>query len=291
MHVELDSAVTKQAERPGKGSPLRWGALLRSGTRYAAMMRAPCLVLVVVLGVGGCSLPSAAPPVPSSEVDPTPPAQDPAAWGDVEIGRVDGQPVPDGSMLLLRQLRVSCLPGPDPALDNEDPAAQAEERWLLRLDTMGWASVTHGVRVFLWDGVADPTSGRHRLAFGAGVSMSQIPAGQSADPYEYDEWSLAIPVLSDSSSAASVDGSTLGCSDDGGGVSSSHDVMVCAMDARDLETVSCWFCGTHLGQSASPAPDTVGRVSSAPGPGGDSFSVTDVVDCVYGEPSGARSGQ
>lgn len=252
------------------------------------MVRSACLIFAALF-VGGCSTPGPAPPLPTVTGEPTPPLDEGVDLSNVELGRVDGQPIPDGSMLLMGRLRVDCLPGPDPSLDNEDPAAQAEERWALSLDTLGWASVTNGIRAFLWDGAADPSTDLHRLAFRAGVSMRQVPAGQSVGPYEYDQWSLAIPVLADPVAADSVQGTTLGCSDSGALAAAAHDVMVCALDARDLETVSCWFCGTHLGQSASPPPDTVGRISSAPGPGGASFSVTEVVECTYGSARGAES--
>lgn len=114
--------------------------------------------------------------------------------------------------------------------------------------------------------------------------MSQVPAGQSQDPYEYDRFALDIPVMSDDVAASEVHGTALGCLDPAGALAvASHNLMVCATDARDLETVHCWFCGPDLGGPSLPEPDTVGRVSSAPGPGGASFVVTNTVSCAYGQ--------
>lgn len=240
------------------------------------------LLLLPTLLIAGCTSGPVPPPPVVPGPTPDPPVDEPFDPADYSLGRVDGRPVPEGSSLSLRSLTVDCAPGPDPSLDNEHPAAQADERWMISLETRGWASVTHGVRAFLWDGAPDAGTDLHRLAYRAGVSMRQIPSEQSADPYEYDAWRQAIPVLSDPVAADGVSGTTLPCSDEAGLAAARHDLMVCAQDARDLETVTCWFCGDHLGEPASPPPDTVGRVAYAPGPGGASFSVTDQVACAYG---------
>ena len=195
---------------------------------------------------------------------------------------VDPDPDVPGLPLALDELRVDCLSGPDPAFDNEDPEAQADARWRLELSTRGWASVTLGVRPFLWDGVPNPQTGRHALAWRAPESMQQDPSGQSDEPYVADRWELEIPVFENPELASAVGGTTLRCQDPEGSLEvAQHDVMVCATDARDLETRHCWFCGDHLGEPVT-ALDTVGSVSGAPGPGGSTFSVTASVDCAYG---------
>lgn len=256
---------------------------------YAPAVTPRLLFLPLAAALVACAepTPSAPPPLDDPEA---PIIEDGYDLSDVELGRVDGRPVPDGSALILQDLAVSCLPGPDPSLDNEDPAAQAHERWALSLTTFGWASVTNGVRVFVWDGGTQEGSDVHRLMYSAPVSMGQVPSGQSDEPYGFDRWELEIPVLAEPTAAQAVQGTVLPCSADGVLVAALHDLMVCATDARDLETVLCWFCGDHLGEPSAPAPDTVGRVSSAPGPGGASFTVTDPVSCTYGAGEGANRG-
>lgn len=255
------------------------------GATLRVVRHALVLALVLALLLVGCDgPPPAQPPPPPPTSDATPPIDDGWDLSDTDLGRVDGRPVLEGNALSLEQILVDCPPGPHPSLDNEDPAAQADERWRLELTTRGWASVTHGVRVFLWDGVPDPSTQQHALVFRAPTSMSQDPNGQSSDAYGADRWTHEIPVVNDPVAASAIQGTTLRCSDGGVLTAAMHDLMVCAQDARDLATVSCWFCGPHLGASGPP-PDTVGRVSTAPGPGGASFAVTDQVQCTYGEPS------
>lgn|GEM_PF-6477293 len=247
-------------------------------------MRIPPLA---IFGLAACTAPVSPPAQPPG--DPTPSLEQGIDWGDVDLGRVDGEPVLQGSNLSLTELTVRCAPGPDPRLDNEDPGAEAEHRWLIELKTRGWASVTAGVRVFVWDGDTD-ASGRHQLAYRAGVSMSQVPSGQSSAPYGTDQYALTIPVLPDLGDAEAIAGTVLQCLDPVGMPTvQAHDLMVCALDARDLETTACWFCGEHLGAPSTPTPDTVGRISYAPGPLASAFSVTETVQCTYGDAQGATT--
>ncbi len=181
--------------------------------RPSRLRATPSLLGACLALAAACESPPPSPPPP--EEPPTPFVDEGYDLSDVELGRVDGRPVPDGSPLLLDDIVVSCHPGPDPSLDNEDPAAEAEERWIVELTTFGWASVTRGVRVFLWDGTPDDGTDVHRLLFSAPVSMDQDPSGQSPEPYDYDRWDLAIPVVAEASAALTIDGTTLPCTDQG----------------------------------------------------------------------------
>jgi hypothetical protein len=232
----------------------------------------------------GCAAPTEAvsPPLPFDD-DDSGTEESPLVDLDVRIGRVDGGAVPQGSPLRLTTLRVDCAAGPDPDVDNEDPLAEATARWLVTVDVEGWASVTDPARLFLWEGIPDPDLATHRLAWPGRAAMTQAPSGASSEPFGHDRWVQSVPVFDDPTTADTVGGTTLDCLDSSGEPAPSvHDVMVCALDARDLETRHCWFCGQHMGQPSSTAGDTVGRIGVTGVPGLPALTVTAEVVCAYG---------
>lgn len=247
------------------------------------------LLLAALGGVLGCAAAPEPipPPLPFDDDDSAeaPPLVD----QDVDIGRVDGGPVPQGARLGLESLRIDCAPGPDPALDNEDPLAEALARWIVTLEVRGWASVTDPARLLLWDGDPDPVLGTHRLAWPGRQAMEQSPGGSSAEPFGFDRWVQSVPVFDDLQVANTVGGTTLSCLDAGGALDvARHDAMLCALDARDLETRHCWFCGDHLGEPSSTTGDTVGRLGNPGIPGLPPLTVTAEVQCAYGPPEPER---
>lgn len=237
-------------------------------------------VCVLAAAVVGC------PPAPTPEPPPLPFDDDDSAAipfdDDRDLGYVSGDPVLQGRALALGTIRIDCAPGPDPDVDNEDPLAEAVARWLVTLDVGGWASVTDPARLFVWNGEPNE-QGQHALAWPGRVEMSQDPTGSSAEPFEFDRWVQAIPVFEDATMAAQAGGTTLSCLDEAGAVDvARHDVMLCALDARDLTTRHCWFCGEHLGEPSTVPGDSVGRIGAPGIPGLPPLSVTAEVSCAYG---------
>ncbi len=228
-----------------------------------------------------------APPLPFDDDDATEPA--PWVTQDVRLGRVDGEPVPEGNRLAFGALRIECAPGPEPGLDNEDPLAEAVARWVVTLDVRGWASVTDPARLFLWDGTPEPVLGLHLLEWPGRIEMTQSPSGSSSEPFGHDRWVQSVPVFDDAQVASSLGGTTLSCLDEAGSPDlDRHDAMVCALDARDLDTRHCWFCGPDLGEPSSMQGDTVGRIGNPSIPGLPPLTVTAAVQCAYGPAPPAR---
>ncbi len=242
------------------------------------------LSLATLIVLTGCVAPIEAvpPPLPFDD-DDSAQEESPLVDLDVEVGRVDGGSVPQGSPLRLMSMRIDCAAGPDPQVDNEDPLAEAIARWLVSVDVEGWASVTDPARLFLWDGIADPDLATHRLGWPGRQPMAQAPSGSSSEPFGHDRWIQSVPVFEDAITADTVGGTTLSCLDLAGEpIPAVHDAMVCALDARDLSTRHCWFCGPHLGEPSSTLGDSVGRISNTGVPGLPPLTVTAEVDCAYG---------
>jgi len=242
------------------------------------------LSLAALFTLAGCVAPTDAvpPPLPFDD-DDSAQEERPLVDLDVQIARVDGGAIPQGSPLSLTGLRIDCAAGPDPNVDNEDPLAEAIARWLVTVDVEGWASVTDPMRLFLWDGVPDPDLGTHRLAWPGRQAMAQAPSGSSTEPFGHDRWVQSVPVFEDPVAADTLGGTTLSCLDGVGDPAPElHNAMVCALDARDLETRHCWFCGPHLGEPSSIVGDTVGRISNTGVPGLPPLTVTAEVECAYG---------
>ena len=246
------------------------------------------LLLLLSLLVGCAAGPPPASRALPLDDDDSAETQTPAVSVIHELGYVHGAPVPRGARLALTALRIDCASGPDPALDNEDPLAEATARWLVTFDARGWASVTDPPRLFVWDGALDPQLATHALAVTGREPMGQSPGGSSAEPFGFDRWAQQIPVFDDAQVAGSLGGTTLSCLDGGGGLdAAAHDVMLCALDARDLQTRHCWFCGDHFGEPAGAVGDAVGRIGAPGIPGLPPLSVTEQVTCAYG-PTAAR---